>query len=67
VFGDFKVVVWFLLQVKYARDPDNATKACKARGSDLRVHFKVLMMFEPFLFEKLGGVCCSGYIGYMCN
>jgi len=26
--------------VKYARDPDNATKACKARGSDLRVHFK---------------------------
>jgi large subunit ribosomal protein L17e len=26
--------------VKYARDADNATKACKARGSDLRVHFK---------------------------
>ncbi|NP_001365704.1 60S ribosomal protein L17-like [Physcomitrium patens] len=26
--------------VKYAREPDNATKACKARGSDLRVHFK---------------------------
>jgi large subunit ribosomal protein L17e len=26
--------------VKYAREPDNATKSCKARGSDLRVHFK---------------------------
>jgi ribosomal protein uL22 len=27
-------------QVKYAREPDNGTKSCKARGSDLRVHFK---------------------------
>ncbi|KAF3779204.1 60S ribosomal protein L17-2 [Nymphaea thermarum] len=26
--------------VKYSREPDNPTKACKARGSDLRVHFK---------------------------
>ncbi|GBG75866.1 hypothetical protein CBR_g21111 [Chara braunii] len=26
--------------VKYAREPDNPTKACKARGSDLRVHSK---------------------------
>eukprot|EP00897_Mesotaenium_endlicherianum_P005219 jgi/Mesen1/4725/ME000241S03755 len=26
--------------VKYAREPDNATKSCKARGSDLRTHFK---------------------------
>ncbi|CAL5219011.1 g767 [Coccomyxa viridis] len=26
--------------VKYAHEPDNATKAVKARGSDLRVHFK---------------------------
>jgi len=26
--------------VKYARDPVNAAKACKARGSDMRVHFK---------------------------
>jgi len=25
---------------KYAREPDNPTKSCKARGSDLRVHFK---------------------------
>eukprot|EP01026_Neomeris_dumetosa_P013276 TRINITY_DN14642_c0_g1_i4.p2 TRINITY_DN14642_c0_g1~~TRINITY_DN14642_c0_g1_i4.p2 ORF type:complete len:189 (-),score=22.89 TRINITY_DN14642_c0_g1_i4:225-791(-) len=26
--------------VKYAREPDNPTKSCKARGSDLRVSFK---------------------------
>ncbi|KAK3265650.1 60S ribosomal protein L17B [Cymbomonas tetramitiformis] len=26
--------------VKYAREPENPTKSCKARGSDLRVHFK---------------------------
>lgn len=26
---------------KYAREPDNASKSCKARGSNLRVHFKV--------------------------
>ncbi|KAF8069680.1 RPL17 [Scenedesmus sp. PABB004] len=26
--------------VKYAREPANPTKSCKARGSDLRVHFK---------------------------
>eukprot|EP00976_Prorocentrum_cordatum_P003112 60067-Prorocentrum_minimum.AAC.3 len=26
--------------VKYAKEPDNGTKSCKARGSDLRVHFK---------------------------
>ncbi|KAL0379237.1 UNVERIFIED_CONTAM: 60S ribosomal protein L17-2 [Sesamum radiatum] len=30
----------FLTQVKYSREPDNPTKSCKARGSDLRVHFK---------------------------
>ncbi|XP_027152306.1 60S ribosomal protein L17-2-like [Coffea eugenioides] len=29
-----------LFQVKYSREPDNPTKSCKARGSDLRVHFK---------------------------
>ncbi|KAK5805309.1 hypothetical protein PVK06_032962 [Gossypium arboreum] len=27
-------------EVKYSREPDNPTKSCKARGSDLRVHFK---------------------------
>ena len=26
---------------RYAAEPDNATKAAKARGSNLRVHFKV--------------------------
>ncbi|KAL4390475.1 hypothetical protein AHAS_Ahas03G0148800 [Arachis hypogaea] len=26
--------------VKYSREPVNPTKSCKARGSDLRVHFK---------------------------
>ncbi|KAF4378812.1 hypothetical protein F8388_006263 [Cannabis sativa] len=28
------------LNVKYSKEPDNITKSCKARGSDLRVHFK---------------------------
>lgn len=26
---------------RYSREPDNATKSCKARGPNLRVHFKV--------------------------
>ncbi|ERN09988.1 hypothetical protein AMTRI_Chr06g194560 [Amborella trichopoda] len=26
--------------VKYSKEPDNPTKSCKAKGSDLRVHFK---------------------------
>jgi len=26
---------------RYAAEPDNATKAAKAKGSNLRVHFKV--------------------------
>ena len=25
---------------RYAKDPENPTKSCKARGSNLRVHFK---------------------------
>merc|ERR1712093_538719 len=29
-----------LAMVKYAKEPANAAKSCKARGSDLRVHFK---------------------------
>lgn len=29
---------------RYSHEPDNATKSCKARGSNLRVHFKVLFM-----------------------
>lgn len=27
-------------KVHYCKRPDNTTKSCKARGSDLRVHFK---------------------------
>ncbi|KAK7373248.1 hypothetical protein VNO80_06648 [Phaseolus coccineus] len=26
--------------IKYSREPNNPTKSCKARGADLRVHFK---------------------------
>lgn len=26
---------------RYSREPENATKSCKARGPNLRVHFKV--------------------------
>ncbi|KAI8543960.1 hypothetical protein RHMOL_Rhmol08G0257900 [Rhododendron molle] len=33
-------VLFVFSQVKYSREPDNPTKSCKARGSDLRVHFK---------------------------
>ncbi|KAF5205657.1 60S ribosomal protein L17 [Thalictrum thalictroides] len=29
--------------VKYSKEPDNPTKSCKARGSDLRCHFKCLL------------------------
>ncbi|KAM7269809.1 hypothetical protein ACFE04_025306 [Oxalis oulophora] len=29
-----------VVMVKYSKEPDNPTKSCKARGSDLRVHFK---------------------------
>jgi hypothetical protein len=30
----------FTAMVKYARESNDATKSCKARGTDLRVHFK---------------------------
>ena len=29
-----------MTKIHYTRNPENATKSCKARGSDLRVHFK---------------------------
>ena len=29
-----------MTKVHYCKRPDNNTKSCKARGSDLRVHFK---------------------------
>lgn len=31
---------------KYAREPDNAAKSCKSRGSHLRVHFKVSILLQ---------------------
>lgn len=31
---------------RYAREPDNAAKSCKARGSNLRVHFKVSFQLD---------------------
>merc|ERR1711962_920823 len=30
----------FLKMVRYSLDPENPTKSCKSRGSNLRVHFK---------------------------
>jgi len=33
---------------RYAREPDNATKSAKARGSNLRVHFKVTKREGPW-------------------
>ena len=33
---------------RYAIEPDNATKAAKARGSNLRVHFKVSYCYNIF-------------------
>ena len=33
---------------RYAIEPDNATKAAKARGSNLRVHFKVSHCYNIF-------------------
>ena len=35
---------------RYAAEPDNATKAAKARGSNLRVHFKVIKKYLFFGF-----------------
>lgn len=29
---------------RYSREPDNAAKSCKSKGSNLRVHFKVLFI-----------------------
>lgn len=29
-----------MTKIHYTKNPDNSTKSCKARGSDLRVHFK---------------------------
>lgn len=31
---------------RYSHEPVNATKSCKARGSNLRVHFKVSVFYD---------------------
>lgn len=36
---------------RYSHEPDNATKSCKARGSNLRVHFKVRLI--DYVFVKV--------------
>lgn len=33
---------------RYSHEPVNATKSCKARGSNLRVHFKVIINTREF-------------------
>lgn len=34
------MVIVTLQMGRYSTEPENATKSCKARGSNLRVHFK---------------------------
>ncbi|CBI27631.3 unnamed protein product, partial [Vitis vinifera] len=41
------LIFYVFFQVKYSREPDNPTKSCKARGSDLRVHFKFGLFVKP--------------------
>ncbi|KAE9610517.1 hypothetical protein Lalb_Chr07g0187451 [Lupinus albus] len=46
--------------VKYSREPDNSTKSCKARGADLRVHFKL----HYYMYVKFVGILRSwDYVG----
>ncbi|KFO84375.1 60S ribosomal protein L17, partial [Buceros rhinoceros silvestris] len=42
--------------VRYSLDPENPTKSCKSRGSNLRVHFKVRGGKREFIWV-LGGLC----------
>ncbi|PPS10529.1 hypothetical protein GOBAR_AA10112 [Gossypium barbadense] len=44
-----------MVLVKYSKEPDNPTKSCKARGSDLRVHFKGLVAIFEQGSRKLQG------------
>ena len=60
---------------RYASEPDNATKAAKAKGSNLRVHFKVnnhqlkffgaSLTFHVFWSKKSKkeGDCCEEFKG----
>ncbi|MCD9558979.1 hypothetical protein HAX54_016688 [Datura stramonium] len=47
--------------VKYSNEPENPTKSCKARGSDLRVQFKVdvININEAHFFEDPNDFCCN--------
>ncbi|KAK8485538.1 hypothetical protein V6N11_026914 [Hibiscus sabdariffa] len=47
--------------VKYSKEPDNPTKSCKARGSDLRVHFKNTRE-TAFAIKKLPLVKAKRYL-----
>ena len=47
--------------VKYAREPEDATKSCKARGSDLRVHFKN-MRETAMAIKKMGLEQAKAYL-----
>lgn len=37
----------------YAREPDNISKSCKARSSNIRVHFKVNIIVIKFGFTAV--------------
>ncbi|XP_039156198.1 60S ribosomal protein L17-2-like [Eucalyptus grandis] len=47
--------------VKYSREPENPIVACKARGSDLRVHFKVTRE-TAFAIRKLPSAKAKRYL-----
>jgi large subunit ribosomal protein L17e len=41
LFQAFQIFQLIIMgKIHYSKRPDNTTKSCKARGSDLRVHFK---------------------------
>lgn len=49
---------------RYSHEPDNATKSCKARGSNLRVHFKVKFYYCILYFYLLS---CRSHILVLCG
>lgn len=51
---------------RYSREPDNPAKSCKARGSNLRVHFKVCVYC---LFTYKQSTCTASlktYLDFSC-
>lgn len=52
---------------KYAREPDNAAKSCKSRGSHLRVHFKVSISVQASIFRQCFFLVRSCQKSRMCN